>query len=84
MPADPLVRVQAQQARSRATLERILLSAGQLFDEVGLEAASMEAIATRADVSIGSVYRFFHDKQSLILTLSERWKSRCDESFAPL
>jgi AcrR family transcriptional regulator len=84
MPADPLVRVRAQQARSRATLERILISAGQIFDEVGFEAATMEAIAIRAEVSIGSVYRFFNDKQSLILTLADRWKARCDEMFAQL
>jgi AcrR family transcriptional regulator len=84
MAADPLVRVHAQQARSRATLERILVSAGKIFDEVGFEAATMEAIAVRAEVSIGSVYRFFNDKQSLILTLADRWKARCDETFAQL
>jgi AcrR family transcriptional regulator len=84
MAADPLVRVRAQQVRSRATLERILISAGQLFDEVGFEAATMEAIATRAGVSIGSVYRFFNDKQSLILTLAERWRARCDKMFVQL
>jgi AcrR family transcriptional regulator len=84
MPADPLVRVRAQQARSRATLERILISAGKTFDEVGFEAATMEAIAIRAEVSIGSVYRFFNDKQSLIHTLADRWQARCGEMFARL
>ena len=82
--ADPLVRVRAQQTRSRATLERILVSAGRIFDEVGFEAATMEAIAIGAEVSIGSVYRFFNDKQSLILTLADRWKAQCDEMFAQL
>jgi AcrR family transcriptional regulator len=84
MPTDPLIRVQAQQVRSRATFERILISAGQLFDEVGFEATTMEAIAVGAGVSIGSVYRFFNDKQSLFLTLAERWTARCDEMFAQL
>ena len=84
MPADPLVRVRAHQARSRATLERILISAGKTFDEVGIEAATMEAIAIRAEVSIGSVYRFFNDKQTLILTLADRWQVRCSEMFARL
>jgi AcrR family transcriptional regulator len=82
--ADPLVRVRAQQTRSRATLERILVSAGRIFDEVGFEAATMDAIALGAEVSIGSVYRFFTDKQSLILTLADRWTARCDEMFAQL
>jgi AcrR family transcriptional regulator len=84
MPADPLVRVRAQQTRSRATLERILISAGRIFDEVGFEVATMDAIAIGAEVSIGSVYRFFNDKQSLILTLADRWKAQCDEMFAQL
>jgi AcrR family transcriptional regulator len=84
MPADPLIRVQAQQARSRATLERILTSAGTSFDEVGFEATTMEAIAIGAEVSIGSVYRFFNDKQSLIRTLADRWQARCGEMFAQL
>jgi AcrR family transcriptional regulator len=30
------------------------------------------------------VYRFFNDKQSLILTLADRWKAQCDEMFAQL
>jgi AcrR family transcriptional regulator len=84
MPADPLIRVRAQQARSRATLERILISAGKSFDEAGFEATTMEAIAFGAEVSIGSVYRFFNDKQSLILTLADRWQARCGEMFAQL
>jgi AcrR family transcriptional regulator len=84
MPADPLIRARAQQARSRATLERILISAGKSFDEVGFEATTMEAIAIGAEVSIGSVYRFFNDKQSLIRTLADRWQARCGEMFAQL
>jgi AcrR family transcriptional regulator len=82
--ADSLVRARAQQARSRATLERILISAGESFDEVGVEAATMDGIARRAGVSIGSVYRFFEDKQALTTTLADRWQARCSEVFAKL
>lgn len=84
MSADSLVRARAQQARSRATLERILRAAGESFDEVGVEAATMDGIARRAGVSIGSVYRFFEDKQALTTTLADRWQARCSDVFAEL
>jgi AcrR family transcriptional regulator len=84
MCADSLVRARAQQARSRATLEQILRAAGESFDEVGVETATMEGIARRAEVSIGSVYRFFEDKQALTTTLTDRWQARCNAVFADL
>jgi AcrR family transcriptional regulator len=84
MCADSLVRAQTQQARSRVTLERILRAAGESFDETGVEAATMEGIARRAGVSIGSVYRFFADKNALTITLADRWQARCGEVFSEL
>jgi AcrR family transcriptional regulator len=78
------VRAHAQQERSRATLERILTAAGENFDEIGIEATTMDAVAQRAGVSIGSVYRFFQDKQSVTITLADRWQARCSEMFAQL
>ncbi|SPM30561.1 TetR/AcrR family transcriptional regulator [Mycobacterium terramassiliense] len=78
------VRRPAVQARSRATIERILVAAGYTFDEVGLEAATMEAIAERAGSSIGAVYRFFGEKQSLVTTLAQRCEQRSTEMFADL
>ncbi|MBL7495035.1 TetR family transcriptional regulator [Frankia sp. CNm7] len=83
MPRDVGVRVQARQARSVATFERILEAAGELFDEVGVDATTMEAIADRAGVSIGSVYRFFANKNALKETLTARWVDRIRGSVEP-
>lgn len=83
MPRDVGVRAQARQARSAATLERILEAAGRLFDEVGVEAATMNAIAERAGVSIGSVYRFFANKSALTETLTARWIDRIRHAVEP-
>ncbi|OHV34167.1 MULTISPECIES: TetR family transcriptional regulator [Pseudofrankia] len=83
MPRDVGVRLQARQARSVATFERILEAAGALFDEVGVDATTMEAIADRAGVSIGSVYRFFENKNALKATLSARWTARIREVLDP-
>src|SRR3954470_22243281 len=50
--------------------QRIMAAAGQLFAEVGL-AASLDAVAERAGVGVGTVYRRFPDKESLIDALFE-------------
>src|SRR5262245_1026958 len=76
MPGHVGVRLRARQARSVATFERILEAAGALFDEMGVDATTMEAIADRAGVSIGSVYRFLENKNALKMTLSARWTER--------
>jgi AcrR family transcriptional regulator len=78
------MRRPARQQRSQATLERILQSAGHSFDEVGVDASTMDAIAERANTSIGSVYRFFKDKDALVLTLMERWRTRAADVFIDL
>jgi AcrR family transcriptional regulator len=78
------VRLRARQARSVATFERILEAAGALFDEVGVEATTMDAIAERAGVSIGSVYRFFANKSALKDTLTARWEERVRQYVGPV
>ena len=60
------------QARSRATVERILASAAALIGEVGPDAVTMTAIAQRAEVVIGSLYQYFPDKAGVMAALFER------------
>ncbi|HWI74340.1 MAG TPA: helix-turn-helix domain-containing protein [Baekduia sp.] len=50
---------------AQRNLERIRVAAIEVFGERGLD-ASHEAIARRADVSIGTVYRRFPDREQLI------------------
>jgi AcrR family transcriptional regulator len=50
--------------------QRILAAAGELFAEVGL-AATLDAVAERAGVGVGTVYRRFPDKEALINALFE-------------
>jgi AcrR family transcriptional regulator len=44
----------------------------------------MEAFAQRAGVSIGSVYRFFPDKQAVVDALNERWQAHLVSTFTDL
>lgn len=71
-----------QQARSRQRVNQILNVAAQLFEEVGYEAVSTELIVKRAKISIGSLYRFFPDKEAIVYALSEQYAQQMRELFA--
>ncbi|GAA1232816.1 TetR family transcriptional regulator [Streptomyces sp. NBC_00117] len=60
------------QQRSAERLSRILDACAQLLDEGGYEELSTRAVAVRAGVPIGSVYRFFGNKRALVDALAER------------
>jgi AcrR family transcriptional regulator len=59
----------ARQARSRVTQELIFQAGAALLEEGGAEALTMAAVAARAGVSVGSVYRRFGDKDRLLASL---------------
>ncbi len=78
------LRKRPTQERSRRRFEAILDAAAELFAADGLEAVSMEAIATRAGTSIGSLYQYFPDKQAVFFALAERVLDRSRAAFDAL
>jgi AcrR family transcriptional regulator len=60
------------QRRSAERLTRILDACADLLDEVGYDALSTRAVAARAGVPIGSVYRFFGNKRAMADALAQR------------
>jgi AcrR family transcriptional regulator len=58
-----------QQARSWRTQQRILEAGTALLEEGGTELLTIAAVAARAGVSVGGVYRRFGDKDRLIAAL---------------
>ncbi|WP_327328248.1 TetR family transcriptional regulator [Streptomyces sp. NBC_01210] len=70
-PAPHLRRTPVQQ-RSADRLARILDACAELLDETGYEDLSTRAVAARAGVPIGSVYRFFGNKRALADALAHR------------
>ncbi|MEV5352768.1 TetR/AcrR family transcriptional regulator [Streptomyces sp. NPDC093516] len=60
------------QRRSAERLARILDACADLLDEVGYDALSTRAVAERAGVPIGSVYRFFGNKRQMADALAQR------------
>ena len=60
------------QERSQRTVERILDAAARVFHEQGYSAATTNDIADEADVSIGSLYQYFPNKDALLVALTKR------------
>lgn len=65
------------QLRSRETVSYVLEAATQLFGELGYERTTTNLVAEKAGVSVGSVYQYFPNKESLLLALAE---SHLDEA----
>ncbi|MER5752024.1 TetR/AcrR family transcriptional regulator [Streptomyces sp. NPDC002088] len=67
------------QRRSAERLTRILDACADLLDEVGYDDLSTRAVALRAGVPIGSVYRFFGNKRQMADALAQRNLERYSE-----
>ncbi|MEV6123436.1 TetR/AcrR family transcriptional regulator [Streptomyces sp. NPDC052077] len=78
--AAPLLRSVPVQRRSAERLTRILDACAALLDEAGYDALSTRAVALRAGVPIGSVYRFFGNKREMVGALAQRNLERYMES----
>lgn len=79
-PGDEAPRRAGSRAAAKARTHENLLDAGlAVFADRGYGAASVEEIARRAGVSVGSVYAHFTSKEKLFLALMER---RADREFA--
>jgi AcrR family transcriptional regulator len=66
----------ARQRRSENTTERLLQAAEDVLRDDGVDAATLRAIADRAGVSIGIVYRRFRDKDSVLRAVYMRFFAR--------
>jgi AcrR family transcriptional regulator len=78
------VRVAPQQERSTRRLAGFLDAAAELFVEVGYEAATMTAVAERSGSSIGALYNYFPDKQSIAFTLVNQYSEEVEAHWKPL
>ncbi len=63
------------QQRSQQTMERLLLSAETLINDVGFEKATVSGIVKGAKSSVGAFYTRFEDKDALLRCLLARFVS---------
>lgn len=75
IPQVPL-RHQPQQTRGQQRVVMILDAAEQLFAEIGYQATSTNAIASRAHTSIGSLYQFFPHKKAILQAVIARYQQQ--------
>jgi AcrR family transcriptional regulator len=74
-------RSEPQQARSRDKLDRILAAAAGLLAELPYQEVSTRLIADRAGVSVGSLYRYFPDRDSIAEALLAGWLEELMNTF---
>jgi AcrR family transcriptional regulator len=79
MPYRPTERTEQRKAEVR---ERILAAAIDQLAEGGYASATVHAIATRAQVATGTVYRHFNSKSDLFAEVFRRASQRELEEFA--
>jgi AcrR family transcriptional regulator len=73
-----------RQARGQQRIDTILDAAEIVLGEYGVEATTTNAIAARANTSIGSLYQFFPNKEAVLHAVGLRFLDRTREIFTPL
>jgi AcrR family transcriptional regulator len=69
---DARVRRVPVQARSEARIEQILDTTASIIARAGLEEVTTTLVARQAGMSVGALYRYFPDRQGLIMALARR------------
>ena len=67
------------QQRSRLTVDQILEAAARVFAKRGYAGATTNHIAERAGVSIGSLYQYFPNKDTILVALHARHMESASE-----
>jgi AcrR family transcriptional regulator len=78
------MRRKPQQARSQERVYHILNVAEQMFIEAGYQATTTRAIASRAEIPVGSLYQFFPDKAAILKVLAAKYIEQEQQIFADL
>ena len=67
----PVLLTEPSQTRALETVERIKQAMARLVAESGYSAASTNAIAREAGISIGALYRYFPNRAAIVMALYE-------------
>ncbi|GAA3310508.1 TetR family transcriptional regulator [Streptomyces cinereospinus] len=81
-PNRPAPYREPRQARSTATLARVLRAAEDIASSDGLEEMTITGVAERAGVAVGTIYRRFEGREQLIAALTDRMLQRREEYVA--
>lgn len=67
------IRRKPKQARSLKRYHHILETSAHLFEDMGVEATTTNHIAEHANISIGSLYQYFPNKEAILEGLVARY-----------
>ena len=70
------------QARSRKALQKVLTAAEDVLAAEGFDDFTMTAVAERAGVSVGAIYRRFDGKEQLLAAVKDRLLTQLEEDLA--
>ncbi|WP_327341668.1 TetR/AcrR family transcriptional regulator [Streptomyces europaeiscabiei] len=76
MTESPTVRPAALTERSRRSQQDILQAGYALLEEGGVDALTVAAVAERAGMAVGSIYRRFGDKEGLLLAIQHAFTEK--------
>lgn len=71
-----------QQARSRESLRKVLAAAEHVLAEQGLEEFTVGAVADRAGMSVGTIYRRFSGKDQLLYAVKDQLLGQLEDGVA--
>jgi AcrR family transcriptional regulator len=71
-----------QQVRSRTSLKRLLDATSAMLEDNGYTDFTLQEVSKRANVSIGSIYHLFNNKQELIREVQIQFLDRIDKEHA--
>ena len=66
------VRKSPRQSRAQESVDCVLEAAARILEAEGEAGFTTNAVAQRAGVSIGTLYRYFPDKRAVLVALAER------------
>jgi AcrR family transcriptional regulator len=73
---------QALTERQAARRDRVVEAAMTLAAEGGYEAVQMREVAARADVALGTLYRYFSSKDQLLVAVLAHWTRELQQRIA--
>jgi AcrR family transcriptional regulator len=83
-PAKKRSALQPQRRPGKLRVAALLEAGAAIIAEKGFQAATMAGIAARAGAPIGSLYRFFPNKEILADALIQRFREVIDEEFGKI
>src|SRR5437660_967003 len=80
-PIAPM-RKKPAQARSEQTVDTIMEATAQVLEREGEAALTTNRLAERAGFSIGTLYQYFPNKDSILRLLADRERERIERDVA--